>query len=67
MLHIQSFWAADDGEYLYATILFSSSIYDSAGAELFIDADSVNETGSGSKPWRGLPIGAELYYYYNHP
>jgi hypothetical protein len=67
VLHIRDVWAANDSENLYLGILFSSSIYHAATAEVFLDVDKDYSTGSGSKNWRGLPIGAELYYYYNHP
>lgn len=67
VLHIRDVWAANDSENFYLGILFSSSIYHAATAEVFLDVDNNHSTGSGSKNWRGLPIGAELYYYYNHP
>lgn len=66
-LHIKDIWVTHDKEFLYLYILNASNIQDAAIITFFIDLDKNYSTGSGSKNWRGLPIGAEVCYYYNHP
>ncbi len=67
ILHIKDVWVTNDEENLYIALLCSSSIHHAATTEIFLDVDQDTSTGSASKNWRGLPIGAEIQYYYNHP
>ena len=67
LLHIQDVYVTHDDANLYLAVKCTSSIADAAMTEIFLDVDQDLSTGSGSKDWRGLPIGAEIMFYYNHP
>lgn len=63
-LHIENLWVTHDTEYLYAALSLSSGIYHAAALEFYLDLDQDKSTGSSTKNWRGLPIGADVMIYY---
>lgn len=62
MVHMQDIWVANDTTALYIRVKFSSALPDALEPSVFLDIDRSYGTGSGSKMWRGLTIGAELWY-----
>ncbi len=60
--HIQDVWVANDQTHLYVRIKHAIGLGAIFEPSIFIDVDRELQTGSGSKNWLGMPIGAELWY-----
>ncbi len=61
-IHMQRIWVANDRENLYIRIKHAIGLGAIFEPSVFIDLDRDFKTGSGSKNWLGMPIGAELWY-----